>query len=295
MAESTPTSPATAMRAPLSGLQYAAVGSVAGMFEVCVQQPMMYIKNCVQQSRPMSFHPLVMYRGVGVMCASIAPVSAVQFAVDGVLTTSLRSADVPSSEGSRILTAATAGVCSSLLSSPAELVMTLQQHTGHGVQRTIQDVTAAHGVGRLYRGLPYTCLREMIWCASYLALGPVLGEKLHAHFPETFGDAATASLSQRGAAAMGGSIGAGLIAVLATQPVDTVKTIMQGNALDKNALGLVGETRRLWAQGGIRSMYKGTIPRGIRLIGAVFILSETKKILEDQCHRYYDAPATVTA
>ncbi|OQS00645.1 Mitochondrial Carrier (MC) Family [Thraustotheca clavata] len=279
---------AEAARTPLTGMQYAAIGSMAGMFEVCIQQPMMYIKNCVQQNRPMSFHPAVMYRGVGVMCASIAPVSAVQFAVDGVLTTSLNAASIPSTEGSRILTAATAGVCSSFLSSPAELVMTLQQHTGHSVKQTIQEVTQTYGFSRLYRGMPYTCLREMIWCASYLALGPVLGEKLHQHFPETFGDANTATISQRGAAAMGGSIGAGLIAVLATQPIDTIKTIMQGNALDKNAMGIMAESRRVWNQGGISGLYKGTIPRGLRLIGAVFILSETKKILEQQCHLYQE-------
>jgi solute carrier family 25 citrate transporter 1/solute carrier family 25 2-oxodicarboxylate transporter 21 len=178
-------------------------------------------------------------------------------------------------------------MCSSLLSSPAELVMTLQQQTGHSITSTIRNVTLTHGVSRLYRAFPLTCVRECVWTASYLALGPLLGGFLHDTFPATFGSRDAGTLSQRASAAIGGSIGAGLVAVVTTQPVDTLKTIMQGNALDRgssaSASTTISEARRLWTQGGLRALYKGTLPRGLRLIGAVFILSESKRVLEDQC------------
>ncbi|KAF0717287.1 Aste57867_2384 [Aphanomyces stellatus] len=278
-----------ALRKPLTGGQYAVIGSLSGMFEVLCQQPLVYFKNCIQQNQPISFRPSVLYRGVGIMCGSIAPVSAVQFAVDGVLATYVETR----TDATRIGTAAFAGVCSSLLSSPAELVMTLQQHTGHAMVCTTQDIWRTHGLPGLYRGLPLTMLRETVWCACFLALGPAFGEKLHRHLPATFGTAQDATVSQRTAAALTGSVGAGLVAVLATQPVDTIKTILQGKAMSTVVRSSVGaEARQLWAQGGLRALYKGTVPRGLRLIGAVFILSETKRFLEDQVYQLNDDDAT---
>ncbi|ETV97407.1 hypothetical protein H310_09735 [Aphanomyces invadans] len=131
--------------------------------------------------------------------------------------------------------------------------------------------------------------REIVWCASFLALGPVFGQKLHVHFPTTFGSLQDASLSQRTAASLAGSVAAGLVAVFATQPVDTVKTILQGKALESTPSYALTEVKSLWSQGGLPHLYKGTVPRGLRLIGAVFILSETKKVLEDQMHRFRES------
>ncbi|RHY02705.1 hypothetical protein DYB36_011902 [Aphanomyces astaci] len=316
----TPQQPTTSRaRAPLSGLQHAAIGSASGIFEVCCQQPLLSIKNCIQQNQPISFRPSVLYRGVGIMCASIAPVSGVQFAVDGMLSSYLQrhhASPPASSDTSRIATASFAGVCSSLLSSPAELVMTLQQRTGHTMVQTTrvrlcsslslshsnvtfetksvlfltlsQEVVHSFGITRLYKALPLTMARETVWCASFLALGPEFGKKLHAQFPVVFGSLHDASLSQLTAASLAGSVGAGLVAVLATQPVDTIKTILQGKALDKTPSHTLTELQALWRQGGLLHLYKGTVPRGLRLIGAVFILSETKKALENQVYKFQE-------
>ncbi|RHY76969.1 hypothetical protein DYB30_007915 [Aphanomyces astaci] len=234
------------------------------------------------------------------MCASIAPVSGVQFAVDGMLSSYLQrhhASPPASSDTSRIATASFAGVCSSLLSSPAELVMTLQQRTGHTMVQTTrsvlfltlsQEVVHSFGITRLYKALPLTMARETVWCASFLALGPEFGKKLHAQFPVVFGSLHDASLSQLTAASLAGSVGAGLVAVLATQPVDTIKTILQGKALDKTPSHTLTELQALWRQGGLLHLYKGTVPRGLRLIGAVFILSETKKALENQVYKFQE-------
>ncbi|RHZ01565.1 hypothetical protein DYB37_013152, partial [Aphanomyces astaci] len=271
------------------------------------------------QNQPISFRPSVLYRGVGIMCASIAPVSGVQFAVDGMLSSYLQrhhASPPASSDTSRIATASFAGVCSSLLSSPAELVMTLQQRTGHTMVQTTrvrlcsslslshshvtfetksvlfltlsQEVVHSFGITRLYKALPLTMARETVWCASFLALGPEFGKKLHAQFPVVFGSLHDASLSQLTAASLAGSVGAGLVAVLATQPVDTIKTILQGKALDKTPSHTLTELQALWRQGGLLHLYKGTVPRGLRLIGAVFILSETKKALENQVYKFQE-------
>ncbi|KDO26708.1 hypothetical protein SPRG_20507 [Saprolegnia parasitica CBS 223.65] len=264
-------------RRPLSGVDHALIGSIAGMTEVLIQQPTVYIKNTLQQSQPLVFRPSVMYRGVGINCLSIAPICAVQFAANGVLGKLV----APDDALGRIGTAMIAGGLSSLLSSPAELVMTLQQRTGQPLGATVRSVVETHGVTRLYRGLPLTAFREASWCACYLALGPVVSSTLHDTFPSIFGDKETASTAQKTWAAMGGSIAAGLVAVMASQPVDTFKTIAQGNAMEANTTSMTKHASQLWRDGGLGLYYKGTVPRGLRLIGAVFIMSNTKEVLED--------------
>ncbi|OQS00653.1 Mitochondrial Carrier (MC) Family [Thraustotheca clavata] len=269
-------------RRALYGVDHAIIGSLSGMAEVLIQQPTVYVKNALQQGQPLVFQPKVMYRGVGINCLSIAPICAVQFAANGVLGRYIS----PDDDIGRILTAMVAGALSSLLSSPAELVMTLQQRTGQSIGSTVQEIVKSHGITRLYRGLPLTMFREASWCACYLALGPVVSTKLHHLFPNTFGEKNTATTAQKTWAAMGGSIAAGLVAVLASQPIDTLKTIVQGNALDKAAPSLTNQAKQVWNKGGMNLYYKGTVPRGIRLIGAVFIMSGTKEYLEDKFSSY---------
>jgi hypothetical protein len=45
-------------RPQLSGPQYAAIGAVSGMIEVCIQQPMVYIKNCIQ----VRLHSMILHK-----------------------------------------------------------------------------------------------------------------------------------------------------------------------------------------------------------------------------------------
>ncbi|DAZ97971.1 TPA: hypothetical protein N0F65_005129 [Lagenidium giganteum] len=264
----------------LNGVQNATVGSLAGMIEVLLQQPTVAMKNAIQQGRPITWSVPVLYRGVGVSLVSIAPISAVQFAINGKL---LAGDGAEPSDAAKIACGAIAGCCSSTLSSPAELVMTLQQNSGKSFMKTVSEVSAQCGVPRLFRGLEVTALRESVWCASYLALGPVLTHKLHGWSPKVFGDAQTATMSQKATASAIGSILAGLVTVYGTQPLDTVKTVMQGEAqtVGKNARSSLSVARTLWQQGGLQAFYRGVVPRGARLVGAVFILGQARNVLEE--------------
>ncbi|TMW64263.1 hypothetical protein Poli38472_012885 [Pythium oligandrum] len=271
----------------LSALQNGVVGSVAGMVEVLIQQPTVAMKNAIQQHRPIPWSVPALYRGVGVSLASIAPVSAVQFAVNGKMLGLLhQDPKKPTSDQVKITSAAVAGCFSSLLSSPAELVMTLQQNTGKSLVGTVRDVVQQHGVTRLFRGLEVTMMREAVWCASYLALGPVITQRLHTTSPGVFGSPEEASISQKASASAVGSILAGLVTVYATQPLDTIKTVMQGEALSvrgQNATLAWGTAKRMYhnAGGSLAPFYRGAVPRGARLIGAVFILGKAREYLEE--------------
>ncbi|TYZ62466.1 hypothetical protein PybrP1_005587 [[Pythium] brassicae (nom. inval.)] len=269
----------------LSALQHSAIGSLAGMLEVTIQQPTVAMKNAVQQGRPIPWSVPALYRGVGISLSCVAPICALQFGVNGKLL-ALAGERAAHSDSVKVTCGALAGVASALLGSPGELVMTLQQNSGRGLGATVRDVVAAHGARRLYRGFGVTAVRDGIWCASYLALGPVLTAKAHALAPGVFGDAASASAPQKASASAVGSVLAGLVTVYATQPVDTVKTVMQGEAMSAgaNAPGVLAVAKRIYAEGGLQRLYKGSVPRGARLVGAVFIMGQARTQLEEQLH-----------
>ncbi|CCI46873.1 unnamed protein product [Albugo candida] len=276
--------------AKLSGLQNAVVGSLAGMTEVLIQQPTIAIKNAIQQGMPIKWAPSTLYRGVGVTMASVAPCTAIQFGVNGKLLSAFSQSGKhldPIQRKKRedivkVGCATIAGFTSAFMTAPGELVMTLQQNTGKSFRRTIAEVLRSHGIVRMYRGLDVTAARESFWCASYLALGPAIASKLHDTVPSFFGTTESASIGQQMSASATASILAGILTVYATQPFDTVKTVMQGEAIlpNRSLPNSIATAQRLWKSGGIKSFYRGTVPRGVRLVGAVIILGQTKRILE---------------
>lgn len=73
-------------RPVLSAYEYAAAGAIAGAIEVTIQQPEIAWKNAIQDKRPIIFHPKFFYRGLTINIASMAPYTAVQFALNGIMT-----------------------------------------------------------------------------------------------------------------------------------------------------------------------------------------------------------------
>uniref|UniRef100_M4BY78 Uncharacterized protein n=1 Tax=Hyaloperonospora arabidopsidis (strain Emoy2) TaxID=559515 RepID=M4BY78_HYAAE len=117
------------------------------MIEVILQQPTVAMKNAVQQGRPIQWSPLALYRGVGVSLVSIAPVSALQFAVNGrLLRGSTEDTGAGSSDSTKLLCGTLSGISSAPLSASAELVMTLQQNNGKSFGATVKEVARTHGV-----------------------------------------------------------------------------------------------------------------------------------------------------
>jgi hypothetical protein len=87
-----------------------------------------------------------------------------------------------------------------------------------------------------------------------------------------------------------GSVSAGLIVGVVSHPFDTIKTVMQGSHAPVSALET---TRSLMAAGGIRALYRGVGPRGMRIIGGIVILRESERLLEPifRKHRGIEAGA----
>ena len=155
---------AAAVAAPLSAATHAAIGAASGMVEVTLLHPTVSLKNALQERRPLQWRPQALYRGYTLNAASFVPITCVQFGVnrslevalsktgDGACVAGLQgllgraqrrtcrlllsdnlSAPAPASPGTdlsalqRVGVAAMAGVASSLVSTPCELVIIQQQ------------------------------------------------------------------------------------------------------------------------------------------------------------------------
>ncbi|ETI32268.1 hypothetical protein F443_20880 [Phytophthora nicotianae P1569] len=217
----------------LTALQNGAVGSLAGMIEMTIQQPWVAVKNAVQQGRPLPRSIPALYRGLGVSLSSIAPVSAIRFAVNGKLLRKVSGTDTAPTGQVKVLCSTISGATAAAITGPAELVMTVQQNNGRSFGATVKAVVDTHGVTRLMRGYPATAIRDAIWCAGYLALGPLFTREVHRLKPQTFGHYDTATASQKASASIAGCLAAGLVVVPLTQPIDTIKTVMQDESTVK--------------------------------------------------------------
>mmetsp|Transcript_9011 Transcript_9011/g.20297 ORF Transcript_9011/g.20297 Transcript_9011/m.20297 type:complete len:521 (+) Transcript_9011:249-1811(+) len=168
------------------------VGGLAGVVETFLVQPLVFFKTMAQVSPEGLFSARnlrldVMYRGVYVNALSIGPISAFQYGCNGILTSVHREAKrvfnesdpgsaaavVPketATEGMAI--AALTGTLSSLVVTPAELLMISQQRSGKSFTKTLLEVLwpqarAKEGGGKLpgaglLRGLGPTAAREAV-------------------------------------------------------------------------------------------------------------------------------------
>ncbi|OWZ14690.1 Mitochondrial Carrier (MC) protein [Phytophthora megakarya] len=268
----------------LTAMQNGVVGSLAGMIEMTIQQPWVAVKNAVQQGRPVPRSIPALYRGLGVSLSSIAPVSAIRFAINGRLLRLVSGTDSAPTDQVKVLCSTVSGATAAAITGPAELVMTLQQNNGRTFGATVKAVLETHGVARLLRGYPATAIRDAVWCAGYLALGPLFTREVHRLRPQTFGHYDAATASQKTSASIAGCLVAGLVVVPLTQPVDTVKTVMQGEAMklpSGRGPSMFATARRIYHEGGVKRFYRGIVARGSRLVGAVFILGQALMRLEE--------------
>ena len=141
------------------------VGSLAGMIEASAMQPFLYWKTMEQINKPMVWKPSLAYRGVLINAASIAPISGLQYAANGSLQklfVSMSGNERPG-ELQKLAVAIGAGAISSLIVTPAELIMISQQRLGGSVASTLKDVWSTSGLRGMMRGFAPTTWREMGW------------------------------------------------------------------------------------------------------------------------------------
>jgi solute carrier family 25 (mitochondrial citrate transporter), member 1 len=136
------------------------------------------------------------------------------------------------------------------------------------LHRTALAPTARRVLGaNSLRGLGLTSCRETCFVTGYLVLSPLAGSTLRAQLQARGRDCSDVVTRTAG------SIVAGIVAGVVSQPFDTVKTVVQSKIPADNA-SAVHTVRSMIAKDGVGALFRGLIPRGLRIVGAVVIMQE---------------------
>lgn len=138
--------------------------------------------------------------------------------------------------------AASGPVCSML-----ELIMIQQQRFGGTCVGTFSRVLRTHGPNGLLRGLVPSTAGEAFYTAGYLGTVPATRKHMREEYglPGWLGDFL-------------GATGAGMLCTFISQPLDTVKTCMQGDVSREKYGTPVQTLRQLYKEyGSISAFYRG--------------------------------------
>jgi len=237
-------------------MQNLALGITAGVCSKLCNYPLLNFKNTVQQGKPISFKPNIVYRGLPMACMNLGGTTGVQFVTTGFFQTMI-AGERKMTQQDEVLAALLGGLVSGVPCSVWELTMIQQQNFGGTLIGTPKRLIAEAGPMSLLRGVITTCARESIFTCAMLGVTPVLQRDLQVRF----------SLGNEQALAIGALTGA-FISATVTHPLDTIKTRMQGNIKGGN---IRQEAALVRDEFGYIGMFKGLGFR-IALIATTFFL-----------------------
>jgi hypothetical protein len=263
------------------------IGGIAGVCEVLIQQPTVAFKNAIQGNRAIPRNPLHWYRGVFINAASIAPITATQFCVNSLLIKGIHGQHGKPSSAEKLLYGATAGAVSGTISGPAELMLIQQQITGQSLVQQFKSVLKqqhdlkvsvrqpdaqypnkvnALSTTLLLRGMGTAMLRDGTFACGYLGAAPVISSYIQQ---------SSYSTDNKTADNLAGAVIAGVIVGIVSHPLDTLKTIIQTDlhVTHTQYQNLYSTYKNITEQRGYRALFRGFIPRAIRICGAVFIIN----------------------
>ncbi len=240
-------------------------GGATGGFEVLCNQPLVTIKNDLQQGKQLSFRPTHLYRGLGVNAGSMMPITAVQMGAFELLKHCFYDENSQSlSDSEKLLAATGAGAISAGVSGPSELLMVQQQKNKATLGQTMCAVKKNYGVRVFARGMRFAAVRDGVFTGGYLAGAPALGSKFaDAGLPEPLD-------------ALAGGACAGLVAAGVTHPADTIKTKLQADLAKES----YKNARDVYAKEDMRTLYAGFTPRATRVVMATTVMGVVNKELE---------------
>jgi hypothetical protein len=119
-------------------------------------------------------------------------------------------------------------------------------------------------------------MRESLYAAGYLGVMPLMRRHL---------DEAPVIKDLPGGPLLVSGIAAGLLATVTTQPADTIKTRMQAFtdvAAYPQYATMTSAARHIVQTEGAGTLFAGLVPRALRIVCAVFILTGTRNALIDK-------------
>eukprot|EP00518_Triparma_eleuthera_P003781 CAMPEP_0182454134 /NCGR_PEP_ID=MMETSP1319-20130603/900_1 /TAXON_ID=172717 /ORGANISM="Bolidomonas pacifica, Strain RCC208" /LENGTH=265 /DNA_ID=CAMNT_0024652117 /DNA_START=33 /DNA_END=830 /DNA_ORIENTATION=+ len=255
------------MSTALSELQNATVGACVGVIEVLVLQPFNYAKNMLQQGQPIKVGP-EMYRGVLSNAVNMGGCTMIQFAVGGSLKGLVGEPGKPLTKSQEMSAGLGAGIVSAAWGTPLELIMIQQQRKGGSTPATIKNIISG---GHYARGFMGCAIREGLWCVGYMSIPPIVRRELRAAKPDVFDSDDKARIPA--------SLLGGFFACYLTQPVDTIKTCMQGDVERKTYTTFTKTASTISSEVGFTGFYRGATFRYGRMVCAVFMMDKLASVI----------------
>jgi len=257
------------MSVELSNTQNALMGSFGSTIEVLIQHPLVTYKNALQANRKLKPCVNSIYKGISINALTMGPLTAIQFAGHSYFYKFFEKRNTIQNHELRSMISSTiAGTLSGFIAGPAELVIIQQQKTDKYFIPLMKYMKKKYGYQVIPKGTICCMGREAIYTAGMCSFTPIFEEKLLTSFPSIYKKKSVKS-------SLSTSIGCGLICGAISHPFDTIKTHIQ-NYPNINSFRA---TRTLLHTEGWNSLFKGIVPRSLRIIGTFFIINE--------CNRFY--------
>mmetsp|Transcript_35817 Transcript_35817/g.71274 ORF Transcript_35817/g.71274 Transcript_35817/m.71274 type:complete len:272 (-) Transcript_35817:87-902(-) len=244
------------------------LGLAAGMGTKTLNYPLLHWKNRAQQGLTISFKPSIVYRGLPMAMLNLGGTTAVQFGLTGFFQKKLADERGALSKQRELMSSFLAGLVSGIPCSMYELTMIQQQRHGGTVLGTPARLVREFGANVIFRGTIMTMCRESLYTMSMLGGTPIIQRKLMEDFNLETSPALAA-----------GSIITAVCSVIATHPLDTIKTCMQGDCAQTEYTSITGTGRAIVAKHGVvQGLFQGLGWR-IALISSTFFLVNKIKVV----------------
>jgi len=264
------------VRPTLTEFESLLVGAIGGTIETSIQMPLITWKICVQEGRSFPKNIREWYRGVFINASSLSPITALQCYANSIFQNMVLIGDPTRSlnDAEQMACSAAAGAVSALIYGPVDLLVIQQQKLKESLSHTFEKIRKDYGFLRVYRGFFATIGRESIYTMGYLGIAPVVNGRLSkSSFNKSYFGHHPVTCSV--VSAMCG----GTIAALLTHPIDTAKTCVQSDLVKDKYPTAIYTIKHLYEKGGISVLFKGVVPRTLRLCGACFVISQVREAM----------------
>lgn len=224
------------------------IGAAAGAATTTVLEPLVYVKNRLQQSKPLHLGQL--YRGLPVNAAGFIPTMAIQSSVFSEVESALNQTSLTTPYKKTIASLA-AGSASAVPCCPRELLIIQQQNKGGSFYSVYKNLMHEYGPAVTWKAGSLVAARNSSFSGCFFILTPELSPALGACAPFL----------------------AGALSATVTHPLDTVKTRMQAEP-HKNMLQVIKEIysevhHKAYFKSGVASFYRGIFPRMAGVAGTM--------------------------
>lgn len=248
-------------------------GSIAGCAEAIAVWPMENIKTQMQLHKPGAPRPfkgvlegmqytvrttgfLSLYNGLAVTIIGTIPKAGIRFGGNSYCKSLLADDKGRLNMGQQFLAGMGAGIIEAVVAvTPMETIKTKLIETNQGLVHGVRAIIAERGLGGLYQGVTATIMKQ----ASNQGLRFMFFNK----YKDIMTDDGRSKLSPL--AALVGGAGAGCFSVLGNNPVDVVKTQMQGIKAQQYS-GTLDCFRQIFVNDGLSGFYKGALARMGRVV-----------------------------